>query len=104
MRQRHGFGRVIGQRNADVAAQRRLDLLDDRAQVLDEAGQGQLGAENHLRVLRQAIPKEHVEAVVHKSGQRAFGVLADQLPEFGLGGGELGKLLLVILLGRDLLE
>ena len=103
-RQSHWPCRVIEQRDADFAAQFGTDLLDRRAQALDEPGQGQLGAEHHLRVAWRAGPEEHVEPVIHKPGERAIAVLANHLTELGLGGGEPGDLLQAILRRQRLLE
>ena len=90
---------VVQERDADFLAQGGLDLLDDGAEALDEAGQGELGAESQLRIAGRAVPEEHVELVIDEPGERALGVLADELAKLRRGGSGFGDLLLG-LLGR----
>ena len=86
-----GPGGVVEQSDTNFVAEGWLEFFEGGFEFFDEAGGGELGAENILRVLRPAIPEEDIEFVVDEAGEHAVAGGAHELAEFGFGGGDFGE-------------
>src|SRR5690348_14138000 len=85
MRESHGFGGVIKNREANLLAQRRIEFFERRFEFFDEPSQRELCAENVFWVLGLPIPEQKVEFVIDKSGEHAVVGGTHELAEFGFG-------------------
>ena len=77
--------RVVQQRHHQIPGQRGIQM-DCFTQTLDQSRHPHLHSEDKLRIARRTVPKEDLQLVLFEAGERTFGRIPDQGPEFSLLG------------------
>src|ERR1041384_4729187 len=108
MRNSGGFCSVVQENGANVIRERGLPRNYQRFEVPHQTRQRKLSPEDETSVEWGAAPNQHIKLVIHKTSQRAFIGIPDQLPELRLGCGYFRDLLLLDFIlsvrGRPLLR